>query len=184
MSVLQKQELRALYLSKRDAIYPEYRQAMNRVIVNRIRQLPVYQTAKVVGLYYPIGSEVNLMSLSKDVGQRFCYPKILDLKTAHMEFRFDTGIMTHGPFKTREPMGEAVAPEQIDLILVPGVAFSQTGVRLGYGKGFFDRYLTLYPHEFIGVAYSMQLADQLPCEKFDILFHSVVTERENLCILP
>lgn len=182
MSSLQKQQLRRAFIAKRDEINPDLRIAMSIVIADRIKKLPAYQKAKTVGLYFPIGSEVNLMSLTKDAGKRFCYPKITDMKTAQMEFRSDSGVTTHGPFKTREPLGDLVSPDQIDLILVPGVAFSRTGVRLGYGKGFFDRYLKTFPHEFIGVAFSVQIADRLPVDPFDVLFHLVVTDREELCI--
>ena len=177
-----KKELRVKYIGLRDATDPKQRAIMDQQIVSKIRKMEAYQKATIVGIFYPIGSETDLSELFRDPGKQFCFPKILDLKAALMEFRFGMEKTTEGPFRTKEPTGGLVDFEAIDLILVPGVAFSKDGVRLGYGKGFFDRYLKQYHHHLVGVSYSFQLADHLPQDEFDVLFDSVITDGEVLCI--
>lgn len=178
----EKKILRKQFLAVREAILPEVRSIMDQAIVKRIQNLKVYQTAKTVGIYYPIGSEVSLLALMEDSNKQFCFPAIVSMEETLMEFRLDNQQFITGPFGTKNPKGQPVSPEQIDLIIVPGVAFSKDGVRLGYGKGFYDRYLKTYAHAFIGCAYEVQITERLPSNDYDVLLPIIVTEREDLCI--
>jgi 5-formyltetrahydrofolate cyclo-ligase len=99
-----------------------------------------------------------------------------------MEFHSITNLkkLIPGPFDILEPPdGKTIAPKHIDLILVPGLAFDNRGNRLGYGHGYYDRYLKLIdPKCFIlGVAYSFQIIDKTPKTNHDIPVHAVLTEK-------
>lgn len=83
-------------------------------------------------------------------------------------------------YGVREPLASAarLAPDQVDLVLVPALAFDARGFRLGYGKGFYDRLLpVLVRAERIGLAFELSLLPQLPNEDHDIAVHRVVTEK-------
>ncbi len=84
-----------------------------------------------------------------------------------------------GVFGIEEPTGSDCRPiEEIDLVVVPGVAFDRQGNRLGRGRGYYDRLLCEAHCNLIGVAYSLQIADELPAESHDIKIPIVITEKE------
>jgi 5-formyltetrahydrofolate cyclo-ligase len=152
-------------------------------VVAFIREMPSYQRASIVGMYYPIGKEIDLTALLDD-GKRFCFPKITDKDKAIMELHLYDGTFVTGSFSTLEPTGEIVSKSHIDLILVPGVAFDTLGNRLGYGKGFYDNYLRDYRGVTAGIAYDFQIVDVVPSGTNDIGIQSIVTDKEILCIQP
>lgn len=87
--------------------------------------------------------------------------------------------MQSGAFGIEEPTGEIEVPAQdIDLIIVPARAFTRRGERLGRGGGFYDKYMSLsgFRAYKIGIAYSVQIFDSLPCDTHDIKVDEVVTE--------
>ncbi len=84
-----------------------------------------------------------------------------------------------GAFGIEEPTGSDCRPiAEIDLVVVPGVAFDRQGNRLGRGRGYYDRLLCEAHCNLIGVAYSLQIADELPAESHDIKIPIVITEKE------
>jgi 5-formyltetrahydrofolate cyclo-ligase len=95
--------------------------------------------------------------------------------------------LTESGFGVREPLAdsERIAPERVDLVLVPAIAFDARGYRLGYGKGFYDRLLpTLVRAERIGLAFELSLLPQLPNEDHDIAVQRVVTEKRVIETQP
>jgi 5-formyltetrahydrofolate cyclo-ligase len=74
----------------------------------------------------------------------------------------------------REPQGPAVEPAAIDLVVVPGVAFTLTGARLGHGKAYYDRFLATVGAPKVGVCFDEQLVDELPMEPHDVWLDKVV----------
>ncbi len=179
--MIDKTEYRRQAMIRRDVEPERERRQAAAAIVRRIRKLPEYQAAHTIAIYHPMRSEVDLMSLLDDREKLFCFPKITDSAHADMEFRV-AGAFVPGIFRTQEPVGPVVRPERIDLILVPGVAFDRRGYRLGYGKGYYDRYLSVSHARAIGVCFHFQLATELPAESHDVRMDQIVTDREELCI--
>ncbi|MDZ4858978.1 MAG: 5-formyltetrahydrofolate cyclo-ligase [Candidatus Hydrogenedentes bacterium] len=90
--------------------------------------------------------------------------------------------LTPGKFGVLEP-GSACEPIEADassVVLVPGIAFTISGDRLGYGKGYFDRFLARYPGVSIGLAYDLQVVPQIPREPHDVRLHMLVTESQSV----
>jgi 5-formyltetrahydrofolate cyclo-ligase len=85
------------------------------------------------------------------------------------------GGWTTGQWGIREPVGDAVDPASIDLVIVPGVAFTADGRRLGHGKAYYDRFLPHVRAVTVGVGFHEQLVDDLPTEAHDIALDHVVT---------
>ena len=152
----------------------------------RVLALPQWSAAACVLLYAPLADEPDLLALLGECGRTFCVPRIESPAPPTLAAVAVTGPpgddlpgWRRGPFGLWEPAGEALDPARIDLVLVPGLAFTRDGRRLGRGKGFYDRFLpTLRPDCFkCGVCFDLQLVDALPTEPHDVRLDAVLTPR-------
>lgn len=147
------------------------------LIADAVKSHLAVSGARVVALYAPLGDEPLLWPLVEDLSARMLVllPKV---ERDMMNFYpYDPRYMAMGAFGIMEPQGgEAVRPHEIDVVVVPGVAFTESGARMGRGKGFYDRYLS--QKEFrglkIGVCYSEQIVGELPVEPHDVKMDCVV----------
>lgn len=156
----------------------------SKTICTFIRQMPEYLHAKTIAIYYPINKEIQLLALMSDLDKRFCFPKIIHFADASMDF-FEAGNeFKDSIFGMKEPTGRYVERDEIDLFLVPGLAFSKQGYRLGYGKGFYDHYLKGIDKPKIGVAFDFQILDEIPFHDEDQKMTSLVSEKGTSCIQP
>ena len=132
-------------------------------IMDRLEETDLFQQASCIALYHAIPGEVQTAGL-----QLLLYAGKESLKT--------------GVFGILEPSEdcEAVPESEIDLIIVPGVAFDRQHNRLGRGKGFYDRLLSTLDVPKIGICYDFQLKDQIPAEPFDRKMDLIITEKEIL----
>lgn len=176
-----KKELRTHILELRKELQPSSIQMMSDVIVNKIRSLPVYQNAKIVTLFYPLEGEVNLLSLLED-DKTFCFPKIENFTEGKMSF-YQKGevFFQTSKFGLTEPTGEHMKKEEIDLYIIPGLAFSRKGDRLGFGKGFYDRYLENALGYKLGVGFDFQIVDDMEHDSYDVILNQIITNQEELC---
>ena len=147
-------------------------------IQQNIIQSKEFAQAKTVGSYFPKGSEVRtalLMSTARKHNKRVALPKTEGYYMHFYEYSPDDDLI-EGRFGIMEP--EPKKPvERVDLLLVPGVAFDGMGCRIGYGKGFYDRFIAAGQASFsIGLAYSFQMVKELPRGRFDESLGAVATE--------
>jgi len=178
---ISKAVLRERLLLKRRLVTRQNQAIASEKVVANLRSWPLYQQAKTVAMYYPIGMEIDLTALLED-GKQFCFPKITDKGKASMTLSHYDGTFLPGSFSTLEPTGEAVEKSQIDLILVPGLAFDKQGNRLGYGKGYYDNYLRDYQGPSVGIAYDFQRIEAVPSGINDVSVKFLITDKEILCI--
>jgi 5-formyltetrahydrofolate cyclo-ligase len=154
---------------------PELRPAASGEICRRIAAMRQWAGARTVGLYAAQASEPDLSGLLDLPGKTFCFPRVIG---EGMEFRQCQSMeLLLEPDPGRCPM---VSPSEIDLLLIPGLAFTRSGGRLGRGGGFYDRFLIgTHPCAIkMGVCFHVQLAEALPLEAHDHEVDWVVTERE------
>ncbi len=144
--------------------------------------MPQWAGARTVGLYAAQASEPDLSGLLDLPGKAFCFPRVIG---EEMEFRQcqSMELLKPGPWKLLEPdpgQCPTVPPSEIHLLLIPGLAFTRSGGRLGHGGGFYDRFLICtHPRAVkVGVCFHVQLAEALPLEEHDHEVDWVVTERE------
>lgn len=137
--------------------------------------------------YASINNEVDLVPLMgkwHQEGRTILLPRVE--ANGRMEAVKWTGWdkVKSGPFGIREPLGEPFDPDQIDAVLTPGLVFDYKGFRLGYGKGFYDRFLPrLNESAFIcGVCYEFQVIENAYPHKEDIPMHWIVTDHSELVI--
>ncbi|MES5396927.1 5-formyltetrahydrofolate cyclo-ligase [Bacillus amyloliquefaciens] len=117
-------------------------------------------------------------------GKQLCIPKCFP-KTGAMEFRTFSGddqleTVYAGLSEPIESLTEKVAQKDIDLVLVPGVAFDREGFRIGYGGGYYDRFLTGYAGRTVSLLFDCQLTDRIPRMPHDIPVDTIVTESETI----
>lgn len=153
----------------------------SRQAQQRVADSSIFQHARTLALYSPINNEVfteALFFLALEAGKQVAYPRI-----RHNTLEFvrvdDRKSLLHGRFGILEPSGSEVLPAaELDLLILPGVAFDRRGHRLGYGKGYYDR--TLHRAEIrsllLGLCFEFQRVDALPDESHDVAMHVVVTE--------
>lgn len=171
-----KETLRADMLRSRDALSDVFVQQSGDAITRRFCEqfLPAGDTFL---LYWSIRNEVptrNIIQALWQAGKTVLLPKLVDGV-------FQAGIvtpdttLTSGAFFIPEPP-RVSHMERIDIIAVPGVAFDTKGHRLGFGKGFYDRFLSTVTGTTVGLAYRFQVLDSVPHEAHDIPVDCVLTE--------
>ncbi|HWA14480.1 MAG TPA: 5-formyltetrahydrofolate cyclo-ligase [Burkholderiales bacterium] len=181
----EKKRLRAHVLAQRDALGADRRREASRIILQRLLADPRYRDAQVVAAYASFGSEVDTSGLLADVlagGRRLVLPRI-DKSHARLELRRvdDLGAdLVAGVWGIREPAPHCPVADlgDVEFMLVPGVAFTRDGDRLGYGGGYYDRLMAgLRPQvPRIAAAFSVQVVERLPMGERDRRVSAVVTE--------
>ncbi len=155
---------------------PDERIIDSRAICNRIRQLPEWASARVVLIYTALADEPDVFELW-DNDKRICLPRYRADRTYEAAYVESQTELTIGQFGIREPLpgADCVDPSAVDLVIVPGVAFDAAGVRLGRGRGFYDRWLQSLAASYCGVGFDHQLVSEIPSEPHDVRMEAVVT---------
>jgi 5-formyltetrahydrofolate cyclo-ligase len=178
-----KRRLRREVLARRDALDPSERAERAGRVIDRLLELPEVGHASVVLAYWSFGSEVDTEPLVRrlcDAGARVALPRTTTGDLVAVAYRPGDPLTPAG-FGAMEPAGEdVVEPPAIDLVIVPGVAFDRRCARVGYGGGFYDRYLdrTRADAPAIAVAFALQLVDAVPQGGMDRRVDAIVTEDE------
>jgi 5-formyltetrahydrofolate cyclo-ligase len=152
--------------------------ARSAQICARIRSLPVWSRARTVGVYHALPGEVELGALLQHAGNKTVLWPVVVQSGAPLVFR--DGLPTvRGPFGILEPSADApsVPLREVDLVVVPGLAFDEAGRRLGQGGGFYDRTLVKTDAVRMAVCFREQLIPRVPAGELDCLMDLVVHER-------
>lgn len=178
-----KRDIRRSVLHERDALLEEDRRARSGAITERVMALPEIRSTRTVMAFWSFGSEFDtsgLIDALHAAGKRVVLPRVDGREVVAVVYvPGDPTAATS--FGAMEPMSaEIVRPTEIDIVIAPGVAFDRNGGRVGYGGGFYDRFLrTVRPDTpVIGVAFAVQLVDEVPRGEHDRLVDVVVTEEE------
>ena len=178
-----KSELRKQVLHEMRALSQEQKQAIDQALTERLLHHPFYQEAKVIATYLSFPHEFQTQELIEQA-LRDC-KKVLIPKTypkGRMDFVvYDPQQLVKTSFGLLEPQGdlEVVDVSQIDLIHVPGLAFTTEGYRIGYGGGYYDRYLKHFSGNTLSTVYPCQIRDFIP-EDHDIPVQEVLVDERNL----
>lgn len=149
-----------------------------------LRNLPDFDRAKGIGAFASIPGEIDTLSILEGVlglGKKLYLPK-MEKDKSHFIFYPVTDLknLAPGAFGIMEPTGRHPAAwEELDLVLVPGLAFDPMGNRLGFGKGYYDRALPSLKNSAltVGLAYSFQIVEQLPADQGDVPVKALLTEK-------
>lgn len=161
-------------------------------IATRLFATPFWQTSRVIMLYLSFRNEVLTDAIFRrgwNMGKTMLVP-ICSPENGHMEFSRITSMQhlvlnRYGIRELPESRVQIVPPEQIDLCLIPGIAFDMQGNRLGFGAGYYDRYLPMVDKRAarVALAYECQLhPDTLPTDKYDLPVQYILTEKQLYAI--
>lgn len=180
-----KRDIRREITSRRRALSPETRREADAAICARLTPLLIVPPPRQlrIAAYVPLLTEVQLGSVLEAVIARYgdvALPVYLDGDAPALALCTDTRTLVCGAHDVRVPPSPwtLVEPENIDIIVVPGVAFDATGRRLGRGAGYYDRLLAQVPGRRVAVAYACQMVAQVPTEPHDARVDAVVTETQ------
>lgn len=152
-------------------------------LTQRFTQLPAFQEAQTLATYLSMGHEFSTASLIQAAlqdGKRVCVPRTYP--QGRMEFvEYDPEILEKTRFGLLEPteQGKVMDKAEIDLIHVPGLVFQSKGYRIGYGAGYYDRYLADYSGKTVSTIYSIQEGEFQP-DAFDIAVQEVLVYETHL----
>ena len=178
-----KSKLRKQVLQEMKALSQEKKQAMDRALTERFLQHPFYQEAKTIATYLSFPHEFQTQGLIDQAlkdGKKVLIPKTYP--KGRMEFVvYDPQQLKKTSFGLLEPQGdlEVVDASQIDLIHVPGLAFTREGYRIGYGGGYYDRYLENFAGQTMSTIYPCQIQTFNP-DSHDIPVQEVLIYEGNL----
>ncbi len=182
----EKEEMRAKYLEKRRALDPGIKRRRDEKICSHAFSLASYRFAKYVLLYAPTDDEIDVMPIALDAlakGKRVAFPKCYpDSHTMEYRIVSSPDELESGAFGLREP---TVASPLFDaerdggdaVCFVPGLVYDTKGYRVGYGKGFYDRYLSSFGGNIVGVVYSDSILAEVPRGRFDVKIKILLTEK-------
>ncbi len=179
-----KPALRKQLHQRRDNLAVDFRREASLSICKHIQDWEIFKDAQVIQTYLPMRSEVDLTPLLEEHPlKQWVIPRILP--EGRMAFQsYDPERLVRHPFGMLEPAPDlpTVAPGSIGLALVPGLAFDRHGWRLGYGGGFFDRFLSQFKGVSLGVTFNVLFLDSLPHDTHDIPIKYVVTEMRLIVV--
>ena len=180
-----KDELRRMIAQKRREIDLASLERVSLRIAEGIAELDEFKRANSVALYKAIGGEVILESLFSrcwELNKRTLIPVFnAQRKLYEMAEVTSSTCFLSGKYGILEPENpERLSLDGVHLVLVPGVAFSANGNRLGRGGGYYDRLLENYSGYTIGAAFDFQLVKDVPCDAHDISLHAVVTPSKTI----
>jgi len=174
----EKTSLREFLLEKRDGTSFDLMKIASKSILKKLKKIESFRNAQKIGAYYPIGSEIltqDIMQEALSEGKEVFLPKVIG---KNMEFRKIENFsnLENGSFDIMEPRNECPVDNDLDVILVPTVGISPTGVRLGYGHGFYDRFLAENKIETISLTLEKQIIKNIPRSNHDVIINWIVTE--------
>ena len=183
-----KAAIRERLLSERRAVEDAVRDTWSAAIVDRLDELPVWRDAAVVHTYVgAIEGEVatrGLVRRALENGKRVVCPRVRwrppRLESWAIRSLDDLVESRRGLWEPDPSRAEPVAAGQLDLVIVPGLAFDRRGWRIGFGAGLYDRFLSTVTAPRVALAFSLQLQESLPVEPHDEPVDWIVTEGETI----
>lgn len=181
--IVDKEKIRKEILQKRLELPKETVNSLSMLICEHIIEMPSFLKCKYILIYHPIKNEVDCSILFEKLlkmDKIICLPRMSGNSLEVVPVKDVTVDTAAGKFGVKEPIAglPSIDPSFVELALIPGVAFDRSGNRMGYGKGYYDQLLpTLSPVcKKIGLAFNMQVIDNLPVESHDQKIEGLITE--------
>lgn len=185
---MEKKEIRKKILEYRETIDIDQRKIWDEEIFSKLINSDLYKRSNTIFAFVSFKSEVDTHKIIKHAisnGKTICVPKINSKQEGIKIYKIeDFDQLKEGYFGILEPIKscEEVDSNALDLILMPGVAFDRHGGRVGYGAGFYDRFLSNMNKQVpkVALAYDFQVMDTVPMDQYDVRIDGVITEREMI----
>jgi len=182
-----KTKIRQSLLSSRREQPAEELEEKNKKIIARLTEESLFKKARTVLFYIPVRGEVDTLDAIRQSlaiwKKQVVVPKVAKEKQLELFEIKSLAELKPGAFGIFEPdvrPGRAVLPEELDLAIIPGIAFDERGNRVGYGHGYYDRLLKRVFAPAIGLAYENQLLSGIPAECHDVPVQLIITEKRTI----
>ena len=185
----EKNRIRSACMEARRALSPSVKAQRDSVICRTLCAAASFRYADTVLLYAPLSHEINIDPVAEAAlacGKQICYPRC-ETRDRTMRFHYvsDLSELTPGAYRIPEPpeSNPVFDPSaaRSAVCIVPALAYGRDGHRIGYGQGYYDRYLRTFCGARIGVVYRDALFETLPHGKYDLTVHAVITEKGVYC---
>lgn len=180
---MEKYQIRLKIKTMRNMLSQAERMAAAQEVFDRLEESAAFMLAEKILMYHALPDELETRQfLAKwEDRKRFFLPRVNGVNLEILPY--DESRLELGAFHIEEPTGEnTVNPSELELIVVPAVAFDKKGTRLGRGKGFYDRLLSTTKATKIGVGYDFQLVENLPSEPHDVPMDMVITQKTTIIL--
>lgn len=182
---MEKKLIREDILAKRKKIGKENRDIYSKEILNKLLNSSYYKEAKTIMSFVSFSDEVNTHEFMKRAiadGKKIVVPITIpethELKPSKLEAFSELEPGYYNILTPKEEFIRFIDPQEIDLVITPGVAFRRDGYRVGYGGGYYDRFLSKIPNATtIAICFDMQIVDDLPTDHYDIPVDFIYTEK-------
>ena len=179
---MDKKALRREIGEKKRALSDAQIRARSAALAERFYATPQYAAARSIYAYLSFNQEVRTEPIIRRAwadGKRVAVPKVLGREMAFIWIDSFEGLAPQGAYNITEPIADGpVADDETALVLMPGLAFDPEGHRVGYGGGYYDRFLAREPgHPLVALCYDFQLYEQLKVEEHDVPVGRVITEQ-------
>ncbi len=181
-----KNEMRKKYISFRDSMSSDSLLEKSSILAQRLNELDCVKNAETLMCYVSFGSEVythDIINNWLSQGKQVCVPRVVKTKGKSLEAVKISSLQelepgTYGVLEPATGQNNIVSPDLIDVVIVPGCAFDLHRNRMGYGAGYYDRFLKLISDNClkVGVAFDFQVMDEIPCDELDIPMDIIITE--------
>lgn len=165
-------------LAQRDSLKQDEKAILDKNLCTRLQAIISERKAKVIHSYLPFGSEPDINPLLQsllDAGCTIVCPKSLAKRTIQNLVLTSLSELEEGRYGTKHPAGEQEYTGEIELYIVPGVAFDSGCYRLGYGSGYYDNYFSGHPGGYkAGICYPFQKMEHLPNEAHDVPLNEII----------
>lgn len=188
-----KNEVRILMKDRRDNLSEDIRKEFDKKIQDKLFSLDLFKNCNMLFTYVSFGSEVDTIAIIEralQLNKRVFIPKVEGKNLNFYEIDSLKGLNL-SKFGILEPEGTipfkvSDTCKESKLMILPGLSFDRTGNRIGYGAGYYDRYMACFPsYEWIkiAVAYDFQIMERLPVTEYDIKTDYIVTNEEVIACL-
>lgn len=186
--MMNKTEIRKYIKELKKNLTDEEIRLRSNQIAKKLFEKPFYKQAECIYLYVSYNQEIDTIGIIKHIledKKRVAVPKIID---KNMEFHEITSLdqLSEGAFGIQEPTVNKPVSEDPEwaysnLMIIPGLAFDRNGSRIGYGGGYYDRYLHKYPDRIglkVALAYDFQVLEHIEIESYDEKIDDIITDRD------
>lgn len=179
---MNKSEIRRTILNKLKNLSKDYVKESEEIIYKKLFSDEVFKNAKCVALTIPFGTEINTYPIIENLlknNKIVCSPVCIKETREMIFYKFDkVEDLVEGYYGIKTPKEikkNIIRKEDIDLILVPGVGFDNNNYRIGFGGGYYDRYLKDFKGNTISLALKEQIIENVPINQYDLPVNKVIT---------
>lgn len=182
---MNKETLRKIIKVKRSELKYKDKQNKDNIIFSNLKNERLFNSAEIIFIFVSFGDEVDthkIINYGLSLGKTICVPKVISKEKGMKALKIhNLEHMERSRYGILEPFDDAeeISAEAVDLFLVPGLAFDTKGGRVGYGGGFYDKFLIKAREnaDKIALGYDFQIIEKVPLETTDILIDGIITER-------